>query len=202
MYENMFGDKARTRLREALEKNDREGLADVAQRFQHTKAGFEANEKLATYFLDRGQYFMAALRFGQRDLNCTPVFGSGSGAGPVGCRFPSRPSMVGIEPNGWWRRGHHVSNRRRSGPDGCPRTCDSNVLFSAPSSGHPLIWLTCIGRTALLVFHPHPRSVPGQAGHHGLLSHELPAPPRPLTAFDSDPSGRQATGATVVTSRG
>jgi outer membrane protein assembly factor BamB len=63
MYENMFGDKARTRLREALEKNDREGMADVAQRFQHTKAGFEANEKLATFFLDRGQYFMAALRF-------------------------------------------------------------------------------------------------------------------------------------------
>jgi outer membrane protein assembly factor BamB/tetratricopeptide (TPR) repeat protein len=63
MYENMFGDKARTRLREALEKNDRESLADVAQRFLHTKAGAEANEKLATFFLDRGQYFMAALRF-------------------------------------------------------------------------------------------------------------------------------------------
>ena len=38
-------------------------LATVASRYRHTKAGSVANELLATYFLDRSEYFKAALQF-------------------------------------------------------------------------------------------------------------------------------------------
>src|SRR5438094_2263320 len=63
VYELRFGAKARNLLQDAKAKGDRELLGEVAQRFMHTKAGIEANDLLATYFLDRGQFFMAALRF-------------------------------------------------------------------------------------------------------------------------------------------
>ena len=63
VYEQRFGAQAKTRLTEAKNTGNRELLAEVAQRFLHTKAGMEANDLLATYFLDRGQFFMAALRF-------------------------------------------------------------------------------------------------------------------------------------------
>jgi outer membrane protein assembly factor BamB len=62
-YELKVGGKARELLDQARTKGDRELLADVAQRYLHTRAGTEATELLATYFLDRGQYFVAALRF-------------------------------------------------------------------------------------------------------------------------------------------
>lgn len=62
-YEQGYGVEAKTRLDEAKQNGDREVLADVAQRFCHTKAGIEANELLATLYLARGQVFPAALRF-------------------------------------------------------------------------------------------------------------------------------------------
>lgn len=62
-YEVEFGPRARDLLAEAKKKGDRELLADVAQRFMYTKAGLEANDLLATSFLDRGQFFTAALRY-------------------------------------------------------------------------------------------------------------------------------------------
>jgi tetratricopeptide (TPR) repeat protein/outer membrane protein assembly factor BamB len=70
-YELRFGGKARTLLDEARKKGDFEKIADVAQRYQQTQAGAEANDLLATYFLDRGQFFMAALRF-ERLLSLNP----------------------------------------------------------------------------------------------------------------------------------
>lgn len=63
VYEIRFGPKAKQLLDQAKKTGDINLLAEVAQRFIHTKAGPEANDLLATYFLDRGQYFMAALRF-------------------------------------------------------------------------------------------------------------------------------------------
>ena len=63
VYEVRFGAKAKKQLDLAKEKGDRELLAEVAQRYCHTKAGIEANELLATLFLARGQNFMAALRY-------------------------------------------------------------------------------------------------------------------------------------------
>jgi outer membrane protein assembly factor BamB len=63
VYELRFGAKARAMLEEAKAKGDRDLLGEVGQRFLHTLAGIEANDLLATYFLDRGQFFMAALRF-------------------------------------------------------------------------------------------------------------------------------------------
>src|SRR5262249_6124790 len=63
VYEVDYGAEARRLLNEAKKKGDRETLADVAQRYMHTRAGLEANELLATTFLDRGQFFSAALRF-------------------------------------------------------------------------------------------------------------------------------------------
>lgn len=62
VYEIRFGGKAKSMLDSAREKGDRDQLAEVAQRYLHTKAGMDASELLATDFLDRGQYFMAALR--------------------------------------------------------------------------------------------------------------------------------------------
>jgi outer membrane protein assembly factor BamB len=63
VYEQRFGGQALTALREAKETGNREQLAEVAHRWFHTRAGAEANELLATSLLDRGQYFLAALRF-------------------------------------------------------------------------------------------------------------------------------------------
>ncbi len=63
VYEITVGATARNLLAEAKRKGDRELLADVAQRYMHTRAGIEANDLLATTFLDRGQFFTAALRF-------------------------------------------------------------------------------------------------------------------------------------------
>jgi outer membrane protein assembly factor BamB/tetratricopeptide (TPR) repeat protein len=63
VYEVRYGNKAKDRLDTAKKRGDREMLADVAQRYCHTRAGIEANELLATLFLARGQNFMAALRY-------------------------------------------------------------------------------------------------------------------------------------------
>src|SRR5581483_9803875 len=63
IYELRFGAKAQDKLDEAKKTGDRELFAEVATRFLHTRAGAEANDLLATSFLDRGQFFMAALRF-------------------------------------------------------------------------------------------------------------------------------------------
>ena len=62
MYELLYGAAAKDLLDEAKKKGDREQLAHVAQQHQYTRAGIEANDLLATTFLDRGQFFMAALR--------------------------------------------------------------------------------------------------------------------------------------------
>jgi outer membrane protein assembly factor BamB len=62
-YEVLYGQTAQGRLQEALNKGDPQILAEVAQRFQHTKAGTEATHLLGTYYLDRGAYPMAALCF-------------------------------------------------------------------------------------------------------------------------------------------
>jgi outer membrane protein assembly factor BamB len=62
-YEVAYGARAKDLLDEAKTKGDRELLAEVGQRYCHTRAGLEANELLATLFLARGQNFMAALRF-------------------------------------------------------------------------------------------------------------------------------------------
>lgn len=63
VYETAYGAPAKAMLDEAKEKGDREKIAEVAQRYMHTKSGIEANELLATLYLARGQNFMAALRF-------------------------------------------------------------------------------------------------------------------------------------------
>jgi outer membrane protein assembly factor BamB len=63
LYQGIHGDKAKARLDEAKKTGSKEILAEVAMRYLHTKAGAEANDLLGTYHLDRGEYFMAALRF-------------------------------------------------------------------------------------------------------------------------------------------
>lgn len=63
IYEIANGGKARQMLDEAKKKGDLRQLAEVAQRYMHTRAGAEANDLLATSVLDRGQFFDAALRF-------------------------------------------------------------------------------------------------------------------------------------------
>ena len=58
-----FAPPRKISLTTAKSTGNREMLAEVAQRHLHTRAGIEANDLLATYFMDRGQFFMAALRF-------------------------------------------------------------------------------------------------------------------------------------------
>jgi outer membrane protein assembly factor BamB len=70
-YDIRFGGQARQMLDEAKKKGDLRQLAEVAQRFMHTKAGAEANDILATSLLDRGQFFSAALRF-ERLMEANP----------------------------------------------------------------------------------------------------------------------------------
>ena len=65
VYEANYGAQAKVLLDEAKATGDHDKLSEVAQRFLFTKAGIEANDLLATHFLDRGQYFMAALRLEQ-----------------------------------------------------------------------------------------------------------------------------------------
>jgi outer membrane protein assembly factor BamB len=62
-YEQTYGADAKTMLDEAKNNSDHQLLADIAQRFCHTKAGIEANELMATLSLARGQVFTASLRF-------------------------------------------------------------------------------------------------------------------------------------------
>ncbi|MCS6978330.1 MAG: PQQ-binding-like beta-propeller repeat protein [Gemmatales bacterium] len=62
-YELEYGTQARNALKKALNAGDPRALADVALRFLHTEAGAEANQLLATYYLDQGSYIQAALCF-------------------------------------------------------------------------------------------------------------------------------------------
>ncbi len=70
-YEDANGNAARELLNKAIETGRQEYLQEAANKYLHTKAGSEANEMLATVLLDRGQYFMAALRF-EKQLQLNP----------------------------------------------------------------------------------------------------------------------------------
>jgi outer membrane protein assembly factor BamB/tetratricopeptide (TPR) repeat protein len=62
-YEVEYGGRAGSLLAEARKKYDAHLLAEVAQRYFHTRAGAEATDLLGTYALDRGQPMDAALRY-------------------------------------------------------------------------------------------------------------------------------------------
>jgi outer membrane protein assembly factor BamB len=62
-YNAVFGAKARALLKEAVEKDDAQLLAQVVQRYRHTDAGAEAAERLGTYHLDRGNRDFAGRYF-------------------------------------------------------------------------------------------------------------------------------------------
>jgi outer membrane protein assembly factor BamB len=62
-YELEYGAQARAALKRALAAGDPKALAEVSLRFMHTEAGSEANQLLATYYLDQGSYIQAALCF-------------------------------------------------------------------------------------------------------------------------------------------
>jgi outer membrane protein assembly factor BamB len=63
VYEEMYGREAANRLADARDHNDVQMLADVAQRYLHTKAGNKAAELLGTRSLERDEPLMAALYF-------------------------------------------------------------------------------------------------------------------------------------------
>jgi outer membrane protein assembly factor BamB/tetratricopeptide (TPR) repeat protein len=62
-YELKFGPLAKQRLEDAKSSGSPELLAAVASQYRNTKAGQVANEMLGTFFLDRGDWFKAALQF-------------------------------------------------------------------------------------------------------------------------------------------
>src|SRR5439155_11841873 len=64
-YELQYGVEAKGLLEKAKSAADPALLADVSLRFFHTAAGIEATDLLGTYYLDRGQGLMAALRYGR-----------------------------------------------------------------------------------------------------------------------------------------
>lgn len=75
LYETQVGHEARRRLNEALTARDVVALAEVARRYVHTKAGYEASFLLGRVELDQGRTLAAALQLqplseqsGARDL--------------------------------------------------------------------------------------------------------------------------------------
>jgi outer membrane protein assembly factor BamB/tetratricopeptide (TPR) repeat protein len=62
-YQLAYGQEADVKLKKAIDENDKHLLAEVAERYLHTKAGAEATVRLGTWRLDRGQYMMAAQTF-------------------------------------------------------------------------------------------------------------------------------------------
>jgi outer membrane protein assembly factor BamB len=65
IYKQRFGQKAQQMLREGIERNDPQVLADVATRYRYTEAGAEAGELLGIYYLDRGRHVEATEYFKQ-----------------------------------------------------------------------------------------------------------------------------------------
>ena len=63
LYELKCGHEARQQLDLALDKGDMEGLMEVARRYFHTEAGYEAAILLGRLHLDRGRPLAAALQF-------------------------------------------------------------------------------------------------------------------------------------------
>jgi outer membrane protein assembly factor BamB len=59
-YELQYGGRAQSLLAQAQGSSDASLLAAVGQTYQHTRAGAEANDLLATYHLDRGRPLAAA----------------------------------------------------------------------------------------------------------------------------------------------
>jgi len=63
-YQQAYGQTASAQLDEAIKANyDLASLADISQRFFHTKAGGEATLLLGTLYLERGNYLEAAYAF-------------------------------------------------------------------------------------------------------------------------------------------
>ena len=62
-YQRIIGPDAEDRLKRAIEDADMGMLAEISQRFLHTKAGAEATVRLGTWHLDRGRYQQAARTF-------------------------------------------------------------------------------------------------------------------------------------------
>ena len=62
-YELRFGREARSLLTEAFKTNALNRLEEVARRFFHTQAGYEATYRLGTYHLDQSEPLAAALCF-------------------------------------------------------------------------------------------------------------------------------------------
>lgn len=63
LYELKFGADARQLLDRALESRDDQLLVEVARRYFHTDAGYEATMLLGRHYLDQGRPLAAALRF-------------------------------------------------------------------------------------------------------------------------------------------
>jgi outer membrane protein assembly factor BamB len=62
LYETQVGHEARQKLNVALQDRDLAGVSEVARRYVHTKAGYEAAFLLARIELDQGRALAAALR--------------------------------------------------------------------------------------------------------------------------------------------
>jgi len=62
-YNSVYGPKARTLLKEALEREDPQLLTQLVQRYLWTEAGAEAAERLGSYHLDRGNRVLAGRCF-------------------------------------------------------------------------------------------------------------------------------------------
>ena len=70
-YQDLFGATAQGLLREAVQSGDVSALSDVARRFFHTEAGYEATYRLGTISFDHSRPFEAASYFER--LRALPV---------------------------------------------------------------------------------------------------------------------------------
>jgi outer membrane protein assembly factor BamB len=65
IYNAVYGPRARSLLKEAVERDDVPMLLQVVQRYPYTEAGAEALERLGSLYLDRGERALAARCFTQ-----------------------------------------------------------------------------------------------------------------------------------------
>src|SRR5262249_45812492 len=62
-YQTNYGGKAEELLEEAIKTSDIKGIAFVGLHYLHTKAGAKANDLVATYFLDRDDFWAASVGY-------------------------------------------------------------------------------------------------------------------------------------------
>ena len=137
VYEELYGRIAEIELDRAKKAGDVPELAQVAQKYFHTKAGLTANDILATYFLDRGEFFQAALQFDRMltlsskqaklsplsQFKATIAFRRGRSSLPM--RYSNNSCLAA---SGWWLEDRQADGFSRRAGENSPGTAKPQII--------------------------------------------------------------------------